>query len=319
MTKPLVASQLLRRLRLRHIELLDVLGTVSSMRLASEQLNLSQPAVSKMLHEIEAVFGVVLFERSRLGITATAVGETAVRQARIIRSEVEVTAEAVAATAAGRSRVLRLGTLTVTAVVPKAILSLRAAHPDAVVKIHEGAVDELVSLLLANELDCVVGALSPGLVSDKMLAHLSARPIALDRLCIVASPQRTLAAPGQVAWTDLADANWVLPPLNTLLRQTFVAACLQRGMAPPAPVVETLSPLTLSHLLRADASLLGIMRSEQMRGEQLVASLRELPVFDRVELPPLSLLTRRSPLGMPPLVQPFLTALEQAVPPDARP
>ncbi|HEY6354944.1 MAG TPA: hypothetical protein VIY30_10680, partial [Burkholderiaceae bacterium] len=98
-----------------------------------------------------------------------------------------------------------------------------------------------------------------------------------------------------------------------------VAACLQQGVEPPAPVVETLSPLTLSYLVRSDAKLLGLMRSEQLRGERVAFTLQELPVFPRADLPPLSLLTRRTPSGMPALVKPFLAALEQSVSVDTRP
>ena len=48
-----INSALLRRLRLRHLELLTVLRDLPTVRGAARQLNLSQPAVSKMLREIE--------------------------------------------------------------------------------------------------------------------------------------------------------------------------------------------------------------------------------------------------------------------------
>lgn len=313
------ADKLLRRLRLRHIELMSVLGSVSNMRVASEQLNLSQPAVSKMLQEIEQVFGARLFERSKAGVRPTSIGEIAVRQARIICSEVEVTADAVAAAVSGRERVLRLGTLTVTSIVPKALLALRKDRPDAVVHIREGAADVLIDLLLANKIDCVVGALPPGTVSEDLMESIAVKPVSLDWLCIVAAPGHRLVSRRRLGWKDLGDADWVLPPSHAMVRQAFVAACLQQGLQPPRPVVETLSPLTLSYLVRSDPALLGLMRSEQLRGEHQAFTLKELPVVPRVALPPLSLLTRRSRSGMAPLVDPFFRALQTAVSSDARP
>ena len=54
-----MTGRLVRKLRLRHIELLAVLAEADTMRSASAQLHLSQPAISKMLGEIEACFGAV--------------------------------------------------------------------------------------------------------------------------------------------------------------------------------------------------------------------------------------------------------------------
>ena len=58
-----INSALLRRLRLRHLELLTVLRDLPTVRGAARRLNLSQPAVSKMLREIEDV-------RGKLGLPA---------------------------------------------------------------------------------------------------------------------------------------------------------------------------------------------------------------------------------------------------------
>ncbi|TAM53956.1 MAG: LysR family transcriptional regulator, partial [Burkholderiaceae bacterium] len=58
------ADYLVRRLRLRHLELLVALAEAGTMRGAAERLHLSQPAISKMLNEIESGFGVRLFDRS---------------------------------------------------------------------------------------------------------------------------------------------------------------------------------------------------------------------------------------------------------------
>ncbi|MBM3353812.1 MAG: LysR family transcriptional regulator [Betaproteobacteria bacterium] len=63
-------SAVLRRLRLRHLELLTVLRDQPTVRGAARRLSLSQPAVSKMLREIEDVFGARLFDRSRSGVAA---------------------------------------------------------------------------------------------------------------------------------------------------------------------------------------------------------------------------------------------------------
>jgi DNA-binding transcriptional LysR family regulator len=67
-------DRLIRTLRLRHLELLVALSEARTMRGAAARLHLSQPAISKMLGEIEDCFGARLFERSHQGIHANALG-----------------------------------------------------------------------------------------------------------------------------------------------------------------------------------------------------------------------------------------------------
>ena len=55
------SDYLVRRLRLRHLELLVALADERTMRAAAARLHLSQPALSKMLGEIEAGFQARLF------------------------------------------------------------------------------------------------------------------------------------------------------------------------------------------------------------------------------------------------------------------
>jgi len=68
---------LVRRLRLRHLELLVALGEAGTMRAAADRLHLSQPAISKMLLETEDALGARLFERSRQGVHPTPAGAAA--------------------------------------------------------------------------------------------------------------------------------------------------------------------------------------------------------------------------------------------------
>lgn len=307
------SERLLRRLRLRHFELVELLGTVGSLRVAAESMNLSQPAVSKMLQEVEAVFNAKLFERGKAGVRPTAVGLLAIHHGRVIRNEVDLVGDAVASLVAGRGSLLRIGTFSATSMVPTAILGLRKSHPLAQVQLREGPATALVELLLQNEIDGVVGQLPSGSLSQQTLDRLTTRPFAADRLCIIASRSHRLARRRRLAWTDLADNQWVLPPEHAMLRQVFVGACLQQQLPPPPPAVETVSPLTLQRLVRKDTGLLGVTRSEQLRAE-LSSDLVELPVHPRVPLPPISLLTRRPTGSASLLLEPFFLCLRKAAP-----
>ena len=310
-------SFLFRRLRLRHIELLDVLADEPTIHAAAMRLNLSQPAVSKMLREVEEAFGARLFERSTAGVRPTPIGIAAVRRARLIRHEVEGCAEEIAALRDGGGPLLRLGTVSVTSIVPEALVKLRRRVPNAIVHISEGPVDSLLARLLAAELDCVFGALSPNLLGSPIVHDLVTDIVYRDRICVVASDSSPLSRRRKFTWQELVNHNWVLPPTSTMVRQTLVAMYIGQGIVPPFASVETTSMVTMSDLVRSDADLIGIMREEQVRRERKFPGLVELPVRPIAELPPLSIFTRKTREGVPPLmVAQFSNALKEAALPN---
>src|SRR5882757_10961813 len=59
------------RLKLRDLRLLDTVVRWGSMAKAAKQLNLSQPAVSKAIAEMEQMLGVRLIDRGRQGVEPT--------------------------------------------------------------------------------------------------------------------------------------------------------------------------------------------------------------------------------------------------------
>ncbi|OGA73023.1 MAG: hypothetical protein A3G81_03335 [Betaproteobacteria bacterium RIFCSPLOWO2_12_FULL_65_14] len=307
-----VESAVLRRLRLRHIELLTVLREQPTVRGAARQLNLSQPAVSKMLREIENVFGAPLFERSRTGVTPNALGQAAIRRATVICNEVAVTEAEVSALRSGASAVLRIGTFSITSIATVAVARLRAVQPGVAIRIREGAVSDLLGKLMAGELDCVFGALAPDVLGAEAIGELASEVIRQDRVSVVASSSHRLARARRLHWKDLLQEAWVLQPHNSLVRRAFMAAYFDQGLSPPSAAVEALSPITMAELIELDARLLGAMRSENVPLQQSRGQLVMLPVTPVAPLPPLALFSRRTPTGRSPIVERFVEALHWA-------
>jgi DNA-binding transcriptional LysR family regulator len=300
---------LLRRLRLRHLELLSVLAEAGTLRLAAVRMHLSQPALSKMLAEIESGFGARLFERSPQGLAANALGEAAVYRAKVILGELARGRDEVQALRTGAAGVLRLGTLSVTAAVPRAVVRLRRRVPGVRVQIQEGRVRELIQRLLDGELDCVFGAITPELLASELLALLRAEVLIRDELCVLCGTAHPMARRRKLRWTDLQGVPWVAPPKDTLIRQALMTAFLNEGVKPPEPAIEVLSSVTLGSVLRLDPALVGAMRLDHAHDELARAGVRRLPVAPAIALPALGLYTRRSVQEAPPLVQAFAAAL----------
>ena len=305
------ADYLVRRLRLRHLELLVTLAEVPTLRGAAARLHLSQPAISKMLGEIETSFGAKLFERSRQGVHPNALAAAAIHRARIVLNELRHATDEIEALRSGATAVLRVGAPSVTATVPAAVVRLRARLPGTAVQIREGQVRDLLQRLLDGELDCVFGAVTPELLTGDLLPRLKSEVLLADELCVLASASNRAARRRGLRWADLRDAPWVTPPKQTLVRQAFMTAFLDQGVRPPEPVIEAISSVTVGAVLRLDPSLLCAVRLEHARDEVARGDVRRVRVEPTVALPSFGLFTRRGDVEQPAALQAFAREIEK--------
>ncbi len=79
--RPLLSATLPSKLRFRHLQLLELLGRTHNLRAAAEQMHVTQPAATKILGDIEAMFGERLFERLPREMRPTDLGLLAIRYA----------------------------------------------------------------------------------------------------------------------------------------------------------------------------------------------------------------------------------------------
>ncbi|MET3373641.1 DNA-binding transcriptional LysR family regulator [Variovorax boronicumulans] len=302
-------DRLVRTLRLRHLELLVALSETPTMRGAAARLHLSQPAISKMLSELESCFAARLFERSHLGIHANALGSSAAFRARAVLHELARATADVDAMQSGVTAVLRVGAPSVTSVVPAAIVKLRERLPGAAVQLREGRVHELIHRLLEGELDCVFGAITPELISSDMIPLLEPVVLLKDELCVLAATSNPSVAKRKLQWADLRAAQWVLPPKETLVRQAFMTVFLNSGVTPPVPVIEAMSSVTIGTVLRKDPSLLCAVRMEHALDEVARGGVQRLKVGPQVALPSFGLFFRRDGMARPAILTAFTDAI----------
>src|SRR5206468_9446822 len=116
-------------------------------------LSYSQSAVSQAIATLEAEMGVALLERDRRGVRPTAAGAARVGHADGILARLEAAENEVAAIVGlrgGRLRIASFPTAGAT-LMPVAIATFRAAHPDVTVTLAEGEPDEIVPRLRNGE------------------------------------------------------------------------------------------------------------------------------------------------------------------------
>lgn len=289
-------ANLLKRLRIRHLELLSHLREVSTVHAAAERMHLSQPAVTRMIQEIEEVFGGPLFDRMARGIAANHIGAEVIRRSDLLMAGLISTQEEAAIMRSGGSGLIRIGTFSGASMLPAGIVELRRRMPHLVVQIREFQIDLLIAELLRGELDCIVGALAPDEFNNERLDRLQVNLLASDQLSVVATKTHPLARRKKVSWAQLAKQQWILPPRGSLLRRAVIAACLTEGVTPPQPSIECLSTLTVLAFLRLDSNSIGPMREQHAMEEiRLNKEMVILDVKPGVTMPPLALITRSGP------------------------
>jgi DNA-binding transcriptional LysR family regulator len=293
MREPFNVNRAVRRLRMRHFELLANLGADTSLRAVAERMGLTQPAVSKALREIEETFGAVLFERRRSGVVATFAGSHMIAYARRLINELQSVGKDVESFATGMSGTLRIGTFTGLHMVPAAIARLRRQQPNLTIRVREERGAALVTALVEGEIDCIVGALPVELLDTVDRDFLSVETIATDQACVVASTRHPLAGSEGLHWRDLAGFAWALPRRDTWLTRAVERAHVSAGLVPPIAEVELASPSSLPELLLHDDTLLGVLRSAKAEEENRSGRVRIIAVTPEAPLPPVFFITLR--------------------------
>ncbi|WP_407049649.1 LysR family transcriptional regulator [Methyloraptor flagellatus] len=232
------AERLLKtRLKLRHLNLLVALDDHRKLHRAASELNLSQPAASKMLGEIEDIVGVPLFERLPRGIEPTWYGEALIRRTRTMLSELGQAGEEIAALKAGEGGAVAIGTVMAPAVdaVLEALKAVRSRMSRLQVSVDIETSDVLTERLLASKLDFAVARIPTG-VNPQPFVY---RECKAEECCLMVARSHPLADKAVVTPADLYDREWVLQPRGSLLRRSLEAIMRRHGVPPPDRVLVT--------------------------------------------------------------------------------
>ncbi|HEX4986584.1 MAG TPA: LysR family transcriptional regulator [Burkholderiales bacterium] len=278
------------RLNARQLALIVQLDEKRSVLKAAQAARMTQPAASKLLQAVEEALGVQLFARHSRGVMPTAYGEIVVRHARAALAEFRQAHEEVAALQSGVTGEVFLGTVVTSAtdLVPAAVTRLKALHPRIRVNIELGFSEDMVRGLLDRKLDIAIARLHP----SQALADLQFEALADEPHAMIARNRHPLGRSRRLAWRDLAQQTWVLPPPGNVLRDHLTRLFLEKGLALPQQVVETSSLPIITNLLRM-SDMVAPLAIAVARPYCETGVLRVLPVRLDLRLGAAGILTRR--------------------------
>ncbi len=231
-------------LKPRHWQLLVALDDIRHLGKVAASINVSQPAISKTLCELERGLGLRLFERTARGVVPTAYGQCLIRHARTLLSELAQTRDELQGLASGGAGNIRVGVLATAALelLPRALAAFKAKQPGVFVLVREGIMETLLPELWLGNLDLIVGRLPQGGAQG-----LGEKTLMEEGVSVVTGRHHPLVKRKRLRWSDLKPYPWVLPPVNTLLREPLERLFEDHALAMPANRIETLSV----HVIRA--------------------------------------------------------------------
>jgi LysR family pca operon transcriptional activator len=244
-----MAGPLVHRIRLQHVRCLLATATHGNMKAAAEAMSITQPAVTKIIKELEDIVGQPLVQRLRHGVCLTPAGE---RFARHAQQGVAALEEALSSVSEADAGPVRLGVLPTLAVelVHDILTAWRSRGALGTVQVLTGRNAELLTQLQRGELDVVLGRLAE---PDRMMA-LRFEPLWAEPLIAVMAPGHPLASGSVRAWRQW-DGPVVLPLPGTGIRQVADAFAMRLGWPTALPqAIDTLVvPVARTLALQGDA------------------------------------------------------------------
>ena len=278
-----MATPRLHQLRIRQLKFVTLLASLGSLAATAEQLSMTPSAASMMLKEIEGIFGAKLFRRQGRGMALTEQGLALLPRCQTVLGEVA----AMGASMEGSSQpLLRIGAFphTTTTMLPTIVKGLIEGRPAWRIQILDDSADRLLALLLAGEIDLLLGRLPNNAAKGQSITELEQRVIYQSSLSVVASKNHPLAGRSNLSMGDLLAWPWVLPSMQSTTRVAIVDAFLKQGLTPPIPMVESpsyfysLSLVAQSQLLTCCAHSAAVLNSNQTAILPIKIGLESTPV-----------------------------------------
>jgi DNA-binding transcriptional LysR family regulator len=225
------------RYDLKHLATFVAVAEELNFHRAAERLNIAQPAVSRVVLELEDRLGVKLLERTTRKVRLTESGRYLLEEAREILDRIDVAENTVRLLASGTKAILRIGYTTITghSLVPDIAREFKLANPNVRLELtylHSPAQRDKI---LQDEID--FGFIEGSFQSSE----IETRPVAHHRLVALLPPEHPLARKKALTIDDLAREQLVMgtyaewPTLRRIVVDAFQSTGQVMTVAQEAP------------------------------------------------------------------------------------
>ncbi|PLM01777.1 LysR family transcriptional regulator, partial [Klebsiella pneumoniae] len=292
-----------------HLHTFVAVAQQGTLGRAAETLNLSQPALSKTLNELEQLTGTRLFERGRLGAQLTLVGEQFLTHAVKVLDALNSAGQALNRKEGLNNDIVRIGALPTAAlgILPTVIGQFHKQQKDITLQVATMNNTMLLAGLKSGEIDIGIGRMS----DPELMSGLHYELLFLESLKLVVRPGHPLLQE-TVTLSRVMEWPVVVSPKGTVPRQNAEALLQSQGCKMPAGCIETLSA-SLSRQLTVDFDYVWFVPSGAVKDDLRRGVLTALPIATQGAGEPIGILTRVD-ATLTPGTQTLLSAIRKSMP-----
>jgi LysR family transcriptional regulator of gallate degradation len=261
-------------INLRRLRAFVSVAQARSVTEAAREMNMTPPAVTKSLKELETTLAVELFRRTSSGMLLTPAGETFLLHAQRALSEIDRGREEVAMLMGVGGRVAVGATVEAAMLVlPIALGRLIERRRQIEVSLNGGTFESLSREVRTGALDFFLGVAPP----EGVIGNLASEPLYADELRIVARPGHPLASRESLTLSDLTAFRWIQSASHGQINFLIRSSLAESGVEFPEDAV-VIEPLSSMRGLLQNSDLIAAVTSVRLREEFQLGQLVELPV-----------------------------------------
>ena len=214
-------------MELRHLRYFAAVAEAVSFSRAALRLRITQPALSRQIHDLERQLGVRLFDRIGRRIQLSAAGDDLLARCRRLLADADSIGERAQSLGRGETGILRIGATpqTLQSLLADFLTRYRRRRPAVEVRLTEDGGMRLLTLVERGELHVALGAMptDPGLTALRLFPY---------RVLAVMARSHPLGRRRLVELAELAQAPLMLLRRDFGSRVTFDVACRALGVRP---------------------------------------------------------------------------------------
>jgi molybdate transport repressor ModE-like protein len=242
---------------------------------AASALGVSQSALSRRIDQLEEALGAPLFERVGRGVALTAIGRIAVDEGKLLVQRYDRLKSRIHEHLRLDAGVVRIGggATAVGFLLPGAIAAFRKQHPGVVFQVKEAGSREIETAVGSEELELGIVTL------PTRTRELDERPLARDRIVLVASKDHPLARRQRVDARALSGQNLVGFEAGSAVRW-LIDGALREAQVEMNVVMELRSVAAILQMVETTGSL-AFVSELSVQSEQFQRSGAVVPLLVR--------------------------------------
>lgn len=268
-------------MKLPTMQALVLIEELGSIRSASQAMNLTQPALTAAIQQLEAELKAPLLVRSRQGVTFTNFGQAFLRHAKLMVAQSRRAMDEIAQLRGHWEGTVKMAVSPAIGLglLPLAMKQFTRQHPNVKVHCRDGLYPSIATVIRDGTLDF---ALTPVHRVD-LESDLVAEPLYSSQVVIVSGRSHPLA--GATHLKQLQDCDWVLSSPSRGPGAIIEEAFQKAGLTAPKVRMLCESFLALPAVVAASDDWMTTMPRILFENSPLKDQLRIVPILEALPSP----------------------------------